>query len=149
VIKFIFSFILFFLLVAEPYAQSFYTYVLDYNAKPTTSWEDTQTGVTYYELRLVGIKTTGELVPLPSEQLSSSVKEKQLTRPRTGDFKVQIRACNGSKCSEWADSKDPQYATVNGQPMGWILRWKVPKPGGIIIGLWYDLKNFFGGETNV
>jgi hypothetical protein len=134
-----------FCILVEPYAQSIYTYVLDYNGRPTVAWTDTQTGVTKYEIRLIGIKPSGEEVIFPTEILLMSAREKELIRPRSGDFKVQVRACNASQCSEWADSKDPKYATVNDQPMGWILRWKVPKPKNIIIGFWNKLKIYFDG----
>lgn len=146
--KLFFAFVLFFVLIGTPFAQSIYTYVLDYNTNPTVAWDDTQTGLTYYEIQLVGIKPNGQLVNFPSEQLDPQLREKLVYRPRSGDFKVQLRACNASKCSEWADSKDPAYATVNGQPMGWILRWKVPKPSNIIIGFWNKIKIYFGGENN-
>jgi hypothetical protein len=144
-----FTFVIFFCLTLEPFAQSLYTYVLDYNEKPTAKWTDTQVGVSYYEIRLIGIKKTGEEVIFPSEQLLPEAREKQLIRPRSGDFKVQIRACNTTKCSEWADSTNPEYATVNDVPMGWILRWKVPKPSNITIG---DLLNkliiyLYGGNN--
>lgn len=142
-------FVIFFTLTLEPFAQSIYTYVYDYNGKPTVAWTDTQTGVTYYEIRLIGIKQNLQEVIFPSETLTMSTREKELIRPRSGNFKVQVRACNASKCSEWADSKDPEYATVNGQPMGWIITWKVPAPTNVIIGFWNKLIILIdGGKDN-
>jgi hypothetical protein len=138
-----FILVIFFTLTLEPFAQSIYTYVLDYNGKPTVAWTDTQTGITYYEIRLIGIKVNLQEVIFPSETLTMSTREKELIRPRSGDFKVQVRACNATQCSEWADSKDPKYATVNGQPMGWIIKWKVPPPTNIIIGFWNKLLILF------
>jgi len=143
---FLISVIFFTLLVAEPFSQSIYVYVLTGN--PTTAWTHDQVNTTYYEIRLVGIKPNGELVELPSEILQATTREKVIVKPRSGDFKVQIRACNADKCSEWADSKDPAYATVDGQPMGWILRWKVSKPSNIIVGFWNKLIIYFNGGNN-
>lgn len=55
-------------------------------------------------------------------------------RPRTGHFEFQVRACpTQGECSEWAVSTDPQYATVDGQSMGWWVFWKRTPPGGVII----------------
>jgi hypothetical protein len=141
--------VILFTLTLEPFAQSIYTYVYDYNGKPTVAWTDTQAGITYYEIRLIGIKQNLQEVIFPSEILTMSTRQKELIRPRSGNFKVQVRACNATQCSEWSDSKNPAYATVNGQPMGWIITWKVPKPTNIIIGFWNKLIIYFdGGETH-
>lgn len=142
--------VIFFSLTLEPLAQSIYTYVLDYNVTPTVAWTDSQTDISYYEIRLVGIKPNLQEVIFPSETLDPATRQKILVRPRSGDFKVQIRACVATQCSEWADSKNPLYATVNGQPMGWILRWKVSKPSNIIIGFWNKLLIYLdGGNEDV
>jgi len=143
----VFLFFFFVVFLCEPFAQSVYVYVFDSNSSPTVGW-DISTYATYYEIRLVGIKKSGEFVNFPSETIT--VIEKKVYRPRSGDFKVQVRACNSTQCSEWSNSNDSLYATVNGSPMGWLLRWKVSKPSNIIIGLWNKfIIDFIGGIDNV
>lgn len=56
-----------------------------------------------------------------------------VSRPRTGHFKFKVRACSDSECSEWSESTDPTKATVDSQPKGWWVFWKVPPPTGPVI----------------
>ena len=39
----------------------------------------------------------------------------------------------GRLYSDWTLSTDKERATVNGEPMGWWIYWKVPKPGCVIV----------------
>ena len=56
-----------------------------------------------------------------------------ITRPRVGHFKAMVRSCrvdpDGTEVfsTDWADSTNAKYATVDGEPKPWILFFKVPK----------------------
>jgi hypothetical protein len=133
------------LLVSISFAQAIYVYRLEYNETVTVGWDAVSDAI-HYEIRLVGIKPKNNYVIYPSEQTINI--EKVINRPHTGTIKVQVRACNNSNCSEWADSTDPQYATVNGQAMGWNLFWKIRNPTNVILGYLSSIITLFGGKNN-
>lgn len=95
----------------------FLVYVLD---TPTVkvAWDPSE-GATRYDWRLIWIDPSLEF-----EQLSGSVSGSpvEIPRPRSGHFRVEVRACNDAGCSDWAVS------TVSGYPKPWIVYWKLPPP---------------------
>ena len=47
--------------------------------------------------------------------------------PKTGHWILKVRSQRGDLISEWAESDNPLYATVNGLPRGWIVfAWIAP-----------------------
>lgn len=104
-------------------------YTFGGNETVTVAW-DPSPGATYYEYRLALFKRN------PISYLSQgTTTDTRVThiRPRTDFFRSEVRACNDAGCSIWAESTDPKYATVDGQPMSWWIYWEMPKveEGGI------------------
>jgi len=95
----------------------------------TIAWDGTP-DANHYEVKAIWIDPTNHF-----EYDLGSITDTQMviTRPRTGHLVFAVRACNGSKCSEWSESIDIEKAMVDGEPGAWRVYWKVPPPSGIII----------------
>ena len=92
----------------------------------TMAW-DTSDGATRYEVQAVDI----DHALAPVYDLGSTTELSMvLTQERTGHYMYRVRACNDAGCSDWAESTNTQYATINGQPGQWRVYWKVPTPSG-------------------
>jgi len=88
-----------------------------------------------YEVKIVWIDPENECEYYIGMTTETSIT---IDRPRTGHFKVMVRShkkVDGvDYYSEvWASSDDPEYSTVDGEKMGWIVFFKVPPVGGINI----------------
>lgn len=59
--------------------------------------------------------------------------QKTIWLPRTGHYKIEVRARNAAGTSQWIMCTDPAFATVNGQPRAWWIYGHVAGPGDIII----------------
>jgi hypothetical protein len=90
----------------------------------TIAWDPSE-GATSYKVRAVWIDPTQEFV-YGLETVTTS--EAVISKPRTGHFRFEVAACNEVGCSEWAVSSDPAYGSVDGQPNGWRVFWKVAPP---------------------
>ena len=113
-------------------------YVLESNETATVLWDAVvypldPTLPVIYDYRLVMFNKT----PLTSYQDGEThLTQVTFTRPRTEFFRAEVRACGDvdgdgivhrtTECSVWAESTDPQYGIVDGQPEGWWLFWKIP-----------------------
>ena len=53
-----------------------------------------------------------------------------LTPPAITVLKYRVQACNEAGCSGWAESTDPTYAKVDGNPGAWRVLWKLGTPSG-------------------
>lgn len=91
------------------------------------SWTAGQ-NVDYYEVQLIWIdkNTNYPIVTTTSNNIS-------LPRPRAGIFKVRVRSCNNHSKSVWIESDNSVVSKVDGQNMAWIVYWKLPSPGGIVV----------------
>jgi len=94
----------------------------------TFAW-DGDPAATRYEVIATWIDPTNEFEYDLGETTETQII---ISRPRTGHFMFKVRACN-TTCSEWSESTDPTVATVDGQPKGWWVFWKVPPPTGPVI----------------
>jgi hypothetical protein len=81
-----------------------------------------------------------------------------ITAPRVGHFDVYVRTkrpVDGGDplYSEWIVSTDQAVATVDGNPEGWRIYWRMASPGTVVIGNNYFLegkekKNANQGENH-
>ena len=56
-----------------------------------------------------------------------------------GTVIMRVRVCTGdNECSDWTISSNPDYATYNGNPMGWVLSIEKAPPTDIIINEMLD-----------
>lgn len=92
----------------------------------TFSWNASD-GATKYMVQAVDIDHSLASVDDLGETTETSMV---LNQKRTGHYMYRVRACNSAGCSAWAESTDPTYATVDGNPMAWRIYWKVPSPTG-------------------
>lgn len=103
--------------------------------KITVAW-DPSDGAVGYEVKLV----MDDKTPV-TEYALGRTSETQITimRPRAGHFTAYVRAykdavCQAPPCdpprlySTWSESTDEAVGTVDGQPMGWWIYFKVPPP---------------------
>ena len=93
--------------------------------------EEVESAAEYYNIKMLHIEQNVELargrVDHPGTQAA-------LVFPRSGHYKVMVNACNHDsegveQCSDWAESTNSQYATVDGQPKGWWVYRHISPPG--------------------
>ena len=98
--------------------------------KGTVAWDCVPEAI-YYEVKIVWLDPT-----IPIEYALGQVTQCQIEvlKPRTGHFKAMVRACKTPDlCSDWADSTNKEYASVNGISCGWWIFWKQAPPSQVII----------------
>lgn len=103
------------------------TYFLHTGEQVTAAWDACE-GATRYECHIYLILQS-LAYPLPS----TTATQITFVLPRTGPYIVKVRACNDAGCSAWAESNKKEFATVNGEPRGWILYGSPAPAGGIEI----------------
>lgn len=93
----------------------------------TFAWEDTSTGVDYYEIQLWWVDQDP---PMLVDTLITEEKQIVVERPRTGHFYFTVRGCNDTECSDWASSTTAEDC-VDSIPFR--IYFAVPPVGPIII----------------
>ncbi len=99
-----------------------HTIYADYTSRPVTIAWDAVSNATRYEFEGYSYERKANI-------LTGSTQQTQiiLTVPKTGITIFKVKACNDTECSIFAESTDAAYATVDGQPKGWvILRYLEP-----------------------
>lgn len=102
-------------------------YFLHTGEQVTAAWDAIETA-TRYECQIYFILQS-LAYPLPSTQATKIT----FVLPRTGPYILKVRACNNAGCSLWAESNKKEFATINGEPRGWILYGSPAPAGGIEI----------------
>jgi hypothetical protein len=97
----------------------------------TVKWNQPTTGSppTRYEVRL-RMTDLNTVYPVVNAGLQTQVT---LQRPRAGHFVVEVRAVNSAGAGPWAVSSNSAFSKVNGTASAWMLYWKLPAPGGVIV----------------
>ena len=121
-------------------------YRVEDTSEVTVSW-DPNAGANGSQLRIVHFfyevqepvvevahadATTYTFVGLPKSSRHFSVELRSIQDINAG--------VNDREYSVWVTSTDPAYATVDGQPQGWLIYTKPGAPGGVIIGIIDKLK---------
>jgi hypothetical protein len=96
----------------------------------TAAW-DAQLGAAAYEVKMIWLET-GQEYPVAI----TTGTQMDIGAPRVGHFKVMVRSCLLIDCddtdpnnvSEWAESTDITYASVDGQPGIWRLYFELAPP---------------------
>lgn len=97
----------------------------------TTGW-DASADTAYYKVRANWIR--GDTLMQTYDLGTTTNLEMVIPAPRAAVFVIGVQACNSSdECSSWAESNDPAYATVDGQPKAWLLIFSLAGTGPIII----------------
>lgn len=92
----------------------------------TVDWDD-MAGATKYEVR-VRYLDQNEIYSTKTVTTSQTT----IDRPRAGHFALEVRAGNNNnQWSEWSSSIDG--GKINNQNTPWMLYWKLPSPGGVIV----------------
>jgi hypothetical protein len=103
-----------------------YTYVAVTGGTFNVAW-DAVTNANYYEVKLHNLERK---VDGATQRVNAPATQAAMKVVMSGRSVARARACiDATKCSEWATSDDPKYASVNGASKGWwIFAW-VGAPG--------------------
>lgn len=92
------------------------------------------TDKTVYEVKLFNVEKDTEVLIANGKTQDTDIT---ISLPRTGHYILRIRACSDNtadkKCSEWVESINPEFATVDGSPRAWWVYGHIASPGTIII----------------
>ena len=104
-------------------------YVRSTSENITVAWDAVaDSRLDHYELRLFNLETG-------SEKTFDNIKTPQYTLklPKVGHYVVKARSCtlNKAECSVWAESINPENASVDGIKKGWWLFGFLAPPGSI------------------
>jgi hypothetical protein len=96
----------------------------------TVGW-DSVINAEYYNIKLFHKE---QQVEIARGRIDDPTTQIIVAFPRSGHYIVMVNSCNHNsegveQCSDvWAESVDPQYAEVNGQPKGWWVYRHISPP---------------------
>jgi hypothetical protein len=98
----------------------------------TMSW-DPVANATFYEAKEAWYDANIEY-----DLGSTTTTSITLNKRRSGHFRYFVRSCmydvnNNKLCSDWADSLNIDYATVDGVKGRWLVYWRLAPPGPPVI----------------
>lgn len=99
----------------------------------TVKWNPPVDGgvVDYYEVRLRYLDARNPTY-YPIKRVTGATQT-TLNQPRAGHFSVEVRAVNSIGAGPWLTSTQGQLTLVDGETMAWMLYWRLPGTGPVII----------------
>ena len=117
-------------LTSEGWEKKDYVTYFGTTDKPVTVSWDAASGAAHYEVHIYCVERKQEI-----DLGTTTDIKKTIQIPKSGHYVAKVRTVNAqNQKSDWAESTNPAYATVDGQPKAWWIYGHVAKPGALNLG---------------